>query len=141
MLSAAMLIGSSVFSVGSVVFPARSLVRVRWVGFAPGRVPGCSLVLASAFLHVISVKYLGYALEWSLVFGACLCWGGRGNVIFHGMQFPRESFIIDVSSVPLGHIRMWRVRLSWDSRVTCSRVSERTLGRERRSSRSLLIVL
>ena len=42
MLSAVMLIGSSVFSVGSVVFPARSLVRDRWVGFAPGRVPGCS---------------------------------------------------------------------------------------------------
>ena len=31
------------FSVGSVVFPARSLIRDRWVGFAPGRVPGCSL--------------------------------------------------------------------------------------------------
>ena len=42
LLSAVMLIGSSVFSVGSVVFPPRSLVRERWVGFAPGRVPGCS---------------------------------------------------------------------------------------------------
>ena len=31
MLSAVMLIGSSVFSVGSVVFPARSLIRDRWV--------------------------------------------------------------------------------------------------------------
>ena len=99
------------------------------------------LVLASAFLHVkISVKYLGYALEWSLVFGARLCWGG-GIVTLHGIQFPRESFIIDVSSVPLGHIRMWRVRLSWDSRVTCSRVSERDLYRERRSSRSQRRVL
>ena len=42
MLSAVMLIGSSVFSVGSVVFPTRSLVRERWFGFAPSRVPGCS---------------------------------------------------------------------------------------------------
>ena len=50
-------------------------------------------------------------------------WGGGGNVTFHGTQFPREYFIIDVSLVPLGHIRMWRVQLSWDSRVTCSRVS------------------
>ena len=41
-LSAVMLIDSSVCSVGSVVFPPRSLVRDRWVGFAPGRVPGCS---------------------------------------------------------------------------------------------------
>ena len=68
------------------------------------------------------LHYLGYTLEWSLVFGARLCWGG-GNVTFHGIQFPREYFIIDVSLVPLGHIRMWHVRLSWDSRVTCSRVS------------------
>ena len=42
MLSAVMLTGSSMYSVGSVVFPPRSLVRDRWVGFAPGRVPGCS---------------------------------------------------------------------------------------------------
>ena len=42
MLSAVMLIGSSVFSVGSVVFPPRSLVWVGWVSFAPDRVPGCS---------------------------------------------------------------------------------------------------
>ena len=44
-------------------------------------------------------------------------------VTFHGIQFPREYFISDVSLVPLGHIRMWRVRLSWESRVKCSRVS------------------
>ena len=49
--------------------------------------------------------------------------GGGGNVTFHGIQFLREYFIIDVSLVPLGHIRMWHVRLSWESRVTCSRVS------------------
>ena len=42
MLSAVMLIGSSVFSVGYVVFPVRFLIWDRWVGFAPGRVPGCS---------------------------------------------------------------------------------------------------
>ena len=66
MLSAVMLIGSSVFSVGSVVFPPRSLVLRR---------AGCLvvvLVLASAFLHVkISVikvfrVYLGMVTSfWS----------------------------------------------------------------------------
>ena len=40
--SAVMPFGSSVYLVGSVVFPPRSLVRDRWVVFAPGRVPGCS---------------------------------------------------------------------------------------------------
>ena len=40
--------------------------------------------------------------------------GGGGNVTIHGIQFPREYFIIDVSLVPMGHIRMWRVRLSWE---------------------------
>ena len=44
-------------------------------------------------------------------------------VTFHGIRVPGKCFIIDVILVPLGHIRMWRVRLSWDSRVTCSRVS------------------
>ena len=57
MLSAGMLTISLVFSVGSVVFPASSLVRDRWVIL---RRVGCMvvvLVLASAFLHVkISVK-------------------------------------------------------------------------------------
>ena len=42
MLSTVMLTISLTFSVGSVVFPASSLIRDRWVGFAPGRVPGCS---------------------------------------------------------------------------------------------------
>ena len=28
------------------------------------------------------------------------------SVTFHGIQFPREYFIIDISLVPLGHIRM-----------------------------------
>ena len=56
------------------------------------------------------------------------------SVTFHGtgIQFPREGFIIVVSLILLGHIKMWRVRLSWDSRVTCSRVSQRALYRERR---------
>ena len=49
MLSAVMLIGSSVFSVGSVVFPPHSLVWERWVGFVPGRVPGCSFSSCISF--------------------------------------------------------------------------------------------
>ena len=57
MLSAVMLIGSSAFAVGSVVFPASSLIRDRWVIL---RRVGCMvvvLVLASVFLHVkISVE-------------------------------------------------------------------------------------
>ena len=57
MWSEVTLIGSLVFSVGSVVFPASSLVRDRWVIL---RQVGCLvvvLVLASAFLHVkVSVK-------------------------------------------------------------------------------------
>ena len=40
--SAVILIGSSVCSEGSVVFPPRSLVRDGGVGFAPVRVPDCS---------------------------------------------------------------------------------------------------
>ena len=93
MLSAVMLIGSSVFSVGSVVFPPRSLVRVGWVSFCwvflnpvayASRVnnPGCLvvvLVLASAFLHVkISVKVFRVYLGMVTCFGARLCWGGGG---------------------------------------------------------------
>ena len=65
-----------------------------------------------------------------------MCWSThpRGiRVTFHGIQFPREYSIIVVSLVPLGHIRMWRVRLPWETRVTCSRVSWRALYRERRS--------
>ena len=42
MLSAVMLIGSSVFSVGSVVFPASSLIWDRWGFSAPDRVHSCS---------------------------------------------------------------------------------------------------
>ena len=57
MWSAVMLFGSLVFSVGSVVFPASSFIRDRWVIM---RRVGCLvvvLVLASAFLHVkVSVK-------------------------------------------------------------------------------------
>ena len=32
--------------------------------------------------------------------------GGGGNVTFPGIQVPRECFIINISPVPLGHIRM-----------------------------------
>ena len=57
MWSEVVLIGSLVFSVGSVVFPASSFFRDRW--FILLRV-GCLvvvLVFASAFLHVkVSVK-------------------------------------------------------------------------------------
>ena len=82
------------------------------------------LVLASSFLHVkISVKVFRVYLGMVTSFWSTFVLGGGGNVIFHGIQFPREYFIIDVSLAPLGHIKMWRVRLSWDSRVTCSRVS------------------
>ena len=56
MLSAVVLIGSSVFSVGSVVFPARSFNRDRWIfGFLHW--VGCTvvvLVLTSVFLVKIS---------------------------------------------------------------------------------------
>ena len=56
MWSVVMLFGSLVFSVGSVVFPASSLIRDRWFL----RRVGCLVVvlfLASAFLHVkVSVK-------------------------------------------------------------------------------------
>ena len=88
---------------------------------------GCTvvvLVLASGFLHVkISVKVVRVFLGNVTSFWSTFVLGGGGNVTFHGIQFPREYFMIVVSLVPLGHIRMWRVRLSWDSRVTCSRVS------------------
>ena len=44
----------------------------------------------------VPLHYLGYTLEWSLVFGARLCWGG--NVTFHGIySFPRDSFIVNIS--------------------------------------------
>ena len=61
------------------------------------------------------LHYLGYTLEWSLVFGARLCWGGGGgNVTFHGIYMVSRGnyFIIGVSYAPLGHLRMWRVQLS-----------------------------
>ena len=45
------------------------------------------LVLVSGFLHVkISVNVVRLFLGKSLVFGALLCWGGGGNVTFHGIQ-------------------------------------------------------
>ena len=48
----------------------------------------------------------GIPCEMSLVFGARLCWGGGGNVTFHGIRVPRKCFIITIGLVPLGHIRM-----------------------------------
>ena len=79
------------------------------------------LVIASGFLHVkISVKVVRVFLGNVTSFWSTFVLGGGGNVTFHGIQFPRECFIIDVSIVPLGHIRRWHVLLSWDSRVICS---------------------
>ena len=94
MLSAVMLIGSLVFSVGSVVFPASSFIRDRWVIL---RRTGCLvvvLVLASAFLHVkVSVKVLRVFLGNVTSFLEHVCAGGGGNVTFRGIQVPREHFI------------------------------------------------
>ena len=104
MLSAVMLIGSSAFSVGSVVFPASSLIRDRWVIL---RLVGCMvvvLVLASVFLHVkISVKVVRVFLGNVTSFWSTFVLGGGGNVTFHGIQVPREYFIINIHPVPLGH--------------------------------------
>ena len=79
MLSAVMLTGSSLRSVGSVVFPTRSLVREGWFGFAPSRVPCVVLVLASAFLHVkISVKVFRIYLGMVTSFWSTFVLGGGG---------------------------------------------------------------
>ena len=95
MWSEVTLIGSLVFSVGFVVFPASSFIRDRWVIL---RGVGCLvvvLVLASAFLHVkVPVKVVRVFLGNVTSFGARLCWGGGGgNVRFRGIQVPREHFI------------------------------------------------
>ena len=64
MLSAVMLIGSLAFSVGSVVFPASSLIRDKWFILRRGGCIVVVLVLASVFLHVkISVKVVRVFLE------------------------------------------------------------------------------
>ena len=49
------------------------------------------------------LHYLGYTLEWSLVFGARFCWGG-GNVTFHGIYiwFPAGITLSLVSVMHLG---------------------------------------
>ena len=94
MLSAVMLIGSSVFSVGSVVFPARSLVGedgfvlLCWVYVSPvaytSRVnnPGSLvvvLVLTSVSLHVkISVKVFRVYLGMVTYFWSTFVLGGGG---------------------------------------------------------------
>ena len=77
MLSAVMLTISLVFSVGSVVFPASSLSRDRWVSL---RRVGCMVVvsvLASAFLHVkVSVKVVRVFLEYVTSFWSTFVMGG-----------------------------------------------------------------
>ena len=93
MLSAVMLIGSLVFSVGSVVFPASSLIRDRWV---IRRRVGCLvvvLVLASTFLHVkVYVKVVRVFLGNVTSFFSTFVLMG-GNVTFRGIQVLREHFI------------------------------------------------
>ena len=91
MLSAVMLVGSSVFSVGSVVFPASSLFRVGSVSFCWVFLRSSSirfvcehprvvvLVLASAFLHVkISVKVVRVYLGMVTSFWSTFVLGGGG---------------------------------------------------------------
>ena len=79
-LSAVTLTISLVFSVGSVVFPASSLIRDRWVVLRRVRCMVVVLVLASAFLHVkVSVKVVRVFLGNVTSFGARLCWGGGGG--------------------------------------------------------------
>ena len=79
MLSAVRLIGSLVFSVGSVVFPASSFIRDRWVIL---RRVGCLVVvlaLASAFLHVkVSVKVVRVFLGNVTSFWSTFVLGGGG---------------------------------------------------------------
>ena len=38
----------------------------------------------------VPVTLFRVSLEWSLVFGARLCWGGGGNVTFQDIQVPAE---------------------------------------------------
>ena len=79
MLSAVMLIGSLVFSVGSVVFPASSFIRDIWVIM---RRVGCLvvvLVLASAFLHVkVYIKVVRVFLGNVTSFWSTFVCGGGG---------------------------------------------------------------
>ena len=93
MWSVVMLFGSLVFSVGSVVFPASSLIRDRWFL----RRVGCLvavLVLASVFLHVkVSVKVVRVFLGSVTSFWSTFVLGGGGNVTFRGIQVPRERCI------------------------------------------------
>ena len=79
MLSTVMLTISLVFSVCSVVFPASSLIRDRWVIL---RRVGCLvvvLVLALAFLHVkVSVKVVRVFLGNVTSFWSTFVLGGGG---------------------------------------------------------------
>ena len=62
------------------------------------------LVLASVFLHVkISVKVVRVFLGNVTSFWSTFVLGWGGNVTFHGIQVPREYFIINIHPVPLGH--------------------------------------
>ena len=122
-----MLIGSSVCSVGSVVFPPRSLVRVGsvsfcWVFFQSSGIRlACEhpravvLVLPSAFLHVkISVKVVRIYLGMVTCFWSTFVLGGGGNVTFRGLyKFPAGFLYCYYQYVLRGHFRSGMFRLSW----------------------------
>ena len=62
------------------------------------------LVFASVFLHVkISIKVVRIYLGNVTSFWSTFVLGGGGNVTSHGIQVPREYFIINICPVPLGH--------------------------------------
>ena len=77
MLSAVMLIGSSAFSVGSVVFPASSLIRDRWVIL---RRVGCMVVVLVLQVK-ISVKVVRVFLGNVTSFWSTFVLRGGGGVM------------------------------------------------------------
>ena len=79
------MLGTYNFWVCCVGLGARSVVNFS----------GGSLCVWRSPLH-----YLGYTLEWSLVFGAHLCWGGGGgNVTFHGIYIVSRGIPLLLISV------------------------------------------
>ena len=78
-------------------------------------------------------------MEWSLIFGARLCWGGGGSVTFHGiyMVSPRDSFIVGVSMHLWATLCMTCSGSQGDLVPHVSRGARRALWAERLLSRSL----
>ena len=88
--------------------------------------PGARLVVMfcrGAFCVAVPVIVLRVFLGNVISFWSTFVLGGGGCDIPWYTVPAGKYFVIDVCLVHLGHIKMWRVRLSWDSRVTCSRVS------------------